>query len=84
MGNFSLLKDMLAILILYWQSARSGGFEYVSEFILLLFSASGDVRTGENELFFRDDFGKSALWRRTVNGWGRNKLYREVACPDYC
>ena len=56
----------------------------VSEFILLLFSASGDVRTGENELLFGDDLGKWALWRRTENKSGRNKLYSEVACPDYC
>ena len=34
--------------------------------------------------FFRADFGKSALWRRRVNGSGQNKLYREVECPYYC
>ena len=56
----------------------------VSEVILLLFSASGDVRKGKSEQFFRADFGKSALWRRRVDESGRNKLYREVECPDYC
>ena len=52
--------------------------------ILAPYRASGDVRKGENEKNFLADFGKSALWRRRVNGSGQNKLYREVECPYYC